>query len=157
MNSKESRVNFKSIMIKKPRYFKLKSQANNTIWLNLFTFNIKQASIFLIVHTTVFNNIPNTLQVFLKQANIFLFRKHPKKRKKNDADRFSLYRCKHFFLFNNNPHTTLPFKKSIKTLLFLQLLQLQPSVIKIMFSYRIVFCVFIDSRNASIITFFRIF
>ena len=46
MNSKESRVNFKSIMIKKPKYFKLKSQANNAIWSNLFTFNIKQASIF---------------------------------------------------------------------------------------------------------------
>ena len=114
-------------MMKKPKYFELKSQANNTIWLNLFIFNIKQAGIFLIVHTTAFNNKPSTLQIFVKQANIFLLRKHLKKRKKNDPDRFSLYRCKHFFLFSNNPHTTVPFKKSIKTLLFLQLLQLQPS------------------------------
>ena len=63
---KESRANLKSIMMKKPRYSTLKSQVNNTTWVNLWhkysTFQhfMKQANIWLFI--TAFNNKPNTLQ-----------------------------------------------------------------------------------------------
>ena len=120
-------------------------------------FNIKQASIFLIVHTTAFNNKPNTLQIFLKQANIFLLRKHLKKREKNDPDRFYLHRCKRFFYLATIHTPPFLLRRALKLSFFFSYFNFNPPVIKIMFCHRIFFGVFIDSRNASIITFSRIF
>ena len=54
---------------------------------------------------------------------------------------------------------TPPFllRRALKVSFFFSYLNFNSSVVKIMFCYKIFFCVFIDSRNASIITFSRIF
>ena len=62
------------------------------------------------------------------------------------------------FFYLTTIHTP-PFllRRALKLSFFFSYFNFNPSVIKIMFCYRIFFCVFIDSRNASIITFSRIF
>ena len=124
------------------------------IYLHLIS---NKQAFFLIVQTTAFNNKPNTLQVFLKQANIFLFRKHPKKRKRMIQIDF-LCTDANIFFYLTTIHTP-PFllRRALKLSFFFSYFNFNPPVIKIMFCHIIFFGVFIDSRNASIITFSRIF
>ena len=157
MNSKESRVNFKSIMIKKPKYFKLKSQANNAIWSNLFTFNIKQASIFFdCSYNSIQQQTKHLTSISQTSKHIFI-QKAPKEKERMIQIDF-LCTDANIFFYLTTIHTP-PFllRRALKLSFFFSYFNFNPPVIKIMFCHRIFFGVFIDSRNASIITFSRIF